>query len=157
MLPFPYHVCALFIFYPTFHFLGFFFSIYDTSHKVQHTAVGPCPSYDHPRQTEFTWGYSRWLTYLISGHASGSFCWDFISATLDSDIVFSGGHALWKATKFYRYLYHSLLSSWHASESFRWPFISATLNSDIVFSGGHALWKFYRYLFHSRISSGRQA
>ena len=70
----------------------------------QHTAVVPCLSYKHPRQTQFTWDYSWLLAYFTCGHAFESFRWDFISATLDSDIVIivlTGGHALWK---FYQHL-----------------------------------------------------
>ena len=102
---------------PFFLFFVFPIFIYYIT-QVQHTAVGPCLSYEYPRQKIISFE-SALLTCLIkhSEHASENFRWILISATPESDIVLSGGHALWK---FYEIYITHLLSSGHAPESFRW-------------------------------------
>ena len=139
----------MFIFlFSVFPIFFFFF----TSHKLQHTAVGPCLSYEYSRQKIISSEIAL-LTCLIkhNGHASESFRWILISPILESDIVLSGGHTLWK---FYE-IYITLCSQVDMLlRVFAEIYMSATVESHIVLSGGYALWKFPRHLFHSQISSG---
>ena len=99
------------------------------------------------------WDCSPDLLIKYSGHASESFRWILISATLESDIVLSGADTLWKFCEIYITLCSQVAT---LLRIFAKICMSATLDSHIVLSGGHALWKFLRHLFHSQISSGHQ-
>ena len=144
--------------YPFFtqHFLFLFLRFFNIWYITQSAALS-CGSMFVPRTSKTNLVLWRMLSvnFLIkcSGHAPEIFRWDLISATLESRIVLSGGHGLWK---FYE-IYINLCSQMDMLMGvFTEICMSATLESHIVLSGGHALWKFSRHLFHSLLSSGHQ-
>ena len=148
--------CRRCIHFFTQHFLFLFLRFFNIWYITQSAALS-CWSMFVPRTSKTNLALWRMLSVNLlikySGHAPEIFRWDLISATLESRIVLSGGHGLWK---FYE-IYITLCSQMDMLlRVFAEICMSATLESHIVLSGGHALWKFSRHLFHSLLSSGHQ-